>query len=86
MRWDILVRNKKPVFQRIEMRRGPEKDARLFELVRSAEHGVTAGVFFPNDGSMWCSGCPYTSACARWHDNSDGLRRDTEARANRRSS
>ncbi|MCZ6689319.1 MAG: PD-(D/E)XK nuclease family protein [Planctomycetota bacterium] len=78
LRLDVLVRNKKPVFQRLEVSQDSEGDARLFELVRAAGRGVEAGVFWPNDGSIWCGGCPFTQACARWHDNPDALRSHSE--------
>ena len=70
--------NKKPVFQRLEVRQSSEGDARLFELVRAAERGVEAGVYWPNDGSIWCGGCPFTQACARWHENPDAFRSHSE--------
>jgi CRISPR/Cas system-associated exonuclease Cas4 (RecB family) len=84
LRLDVLVRNKKPVFQRLEVSIGPEGDARLFELVRAAERGVQAGVFFPNEGSLWCSGCPYGNACSRWHDDPASFRRSSDDRRSRR--
>ena len=58
-----------PGVQKIDFVRGPEGDARLFELVRAAERGVAAGVFHPNDGSMWCGGCAFRDACSRWEEN-----------------
>ncbi len=73
MRWEVLVKTKKPGIQKIEFVRGREGDARLFELVRAAERGVAAGVFHPNDGSMWCGGCAYRDACARWEDNPNAI-------------
>ena len=74
MRWDVLVKTKKPSMQRIEFVKGPEGDARLFELIRAAERGVRAGVFHPNDGSMWCSGCPFSKACTTWQENPNAFR------------
>ena len=77
MRWEVLVKTKKPGIQKIDFVRGPEGDARLFELVKAAERGVAAGVFHPNDGSMWCSGCPYTSACSRWEEDPNAISVDS---------
>ena len=77
MRWEVLVKTKKPGVQKIEFVRGPEGDARLFELVRAAERGVASGVFHPNDGSMWCSGCAFRDACALWQDNPEAIRSDS---------
>ncbi|MCZ6689749.1 MAG: PD-(D/E)XK nuclease family protein [Planctomycetota bacterium] len=73
MQWQILVKTKRPGIQKIEFVRDSDGDARLFELVRAAERGVAAGVFHPNDGSMWCSGCPFTSACSRWEENPNAI-------------
>ncbi len=85
LRLDVLVRNKKPVFQRLEVSQSSEGDARLFELVRAAERGVEAGVFWPNDGSMYCSGCPFSQACAKWHENPDAFRHASAGNDSRRA-
>ncbi|MCZ6691408.1 MAG: PD-(D/E)XK nuclease family protein [Planctomycetota bacterium] len=73
MRWEVLVKTKRPGIQKIEFVRGSDGDARLFELVRAAERGVAADVFHPNDGSMWCSGCSFASACSRWEENPNAI-------------
>lgn len=77
MRWDVLVKTKKPSVQQIEFVKGSEEDLRVFKLVKAAEKGVQAGVFFPNDGSMWCSGCAYAQACLQWQDNPDVFHSDS---------
>ncbi len=86
MRWDVLVKTKKPSVQKIEFVKGPEEDLRVFELVRAAERGVAAGVFHPNDGSMWCNGCPYSKACALWQENPRAIPSESEKQAVRRAS
>ncbi len=86
MRWEILVKTKKPGVQKIDFVRGPEGDARLFELVRAAERGVASGVFHPNDGSMWCGGCAYSDACFRWEDNPNAISAESARALTRTSS
>ena len=86
MRWDVLVKTKKPYLQKIEFVKGPEEDLRVFELVKAAEKGVAAGVFHPNDGSMWCNGCAYSNACALWQDNPNAFPPDAANDDTRRSS
>ncbi len=86
MRWDIFIKTKRPSVQQIEFVKGPEEDLRVFELVRAAERGVATGVFHPNDGSMWCTSCPYRSACAIWHKNPDAIPSETARQLARRAS
>ena len=86
LRWEVLIRTKKPGVQKLEAIKGPEDDARLFELIQAVEKGVAAGVFFPNEGSMWCGGCPHSDACSRWAENPEVLRTSSADAYSRRAS
>ena len=86
LRWDVLVRNKKPIVQHIEMARGPLDDVRLFELVKAAERGVKAGAFWPNDSSWLCGTCEFRDACSKWQDSPKIALPDSVSRTVRRTS
>ena len=85
LEWRILVKNKTPILQRIQVSQGSEGDARLFELVRTIQRAVESGIFWPVDNPMVCGGCPYTRACAKWQDDPSTLRPDSASQLARRS-
>lgn len=65
-RFAVVLKHRKPTFERIEVVRHQAAFDRLIALVRMAEKGIDAGVFVPNDGCWACNGCGYRSACAKW--------------------
>ena len=65
-RWDVLVKNKTPVLVQYPAERTEEDFHRLIELVKLMRRMIQAELFIPNDGSHFCPGCGYQSACHRW--------------------
>lgn len=66
-RFDVIVKNKTPVFEQHVTERGPDQFHRMVELVKLAESMIAAGHFLPNEQSFYCDGCPYQAACKAWH-------------------
>jgi CRISPR/Cas system-associated exonuclease Cas4 (RecB family) len=62
----VLVKTKTPKLQRITTHRDDADFARLGDLARTVERGITAGVFYPVENPMNCSGCPYFRPCREW--------------------
>lgn len=68
-RFDVLVKTRKPQFQRLTTARGPQDFARFLSLVKVAERMVEADAYAPADG--WCCpGCGYRTACRAWSADS----------------
>ncbi len=66
-RYDIVVKNKTPVFEQHVTNRSPNAFHRMVEKVRLAESMIASEHFIPNDESMFCKSCPFQSACKTWH-------------------
>ena len=67
MRFDVVVKNKKPVVEQHVTRREPDQFHRRVELVKRVESMIAAEHFLPNEQGFWCAGCPYREACRAWH-------------------
>jgi len=70
MRFDIVVKNKTPVFEQHLTVRTQDQFHRMVELVRTADAMIAAGHFLPSEQSFSCSGCQYGEACRAWHRES----------------
>lgn len=66
-RYDIVVKNKKPVFEQHTTTRCPDDFHRLASLARLAESMIAAEHFAPSEQSFYCAGCAYQGTCASWH-------------------
>ncbi len=66
-RFDVLVKNKTPVFQQLETRREGDDVYRFVELVKRAERIVEHGLYYPNESGFACKGCQFRTACRNWH-------------------
>ena len=66
-RYDIVVKNKKPVFEQHTTTRCLDDFHRLASLARLAESMIAAEHFAPNEQGFYCAGCAYQGACASWH-------------------
>jgi hypothetical protein len=67
VRFDIAVKNKKPVFELHTTNRGPDNWALLGALVAAkAETIVKHELFYPSHDSFACGGCPFRGACDEW--------------------
>jgi len=65
-RFDVLVKNKTPVFESHLTTRIDEDFARLSATVAQAEALRDSGIRFPSDGSFYCPGCAFKGQCRAW--------------------
>lgn len=66
-RFQVVVKQVKPVCEMHITTRKPEDFARLVWLVERIELAVNAELFFPSEQSFYCAGCGFKSACKQWH-------------------
>ena len=66
-RFDVVVKNKTPVFEQHVTTRAPDQFLRLVELAKMAESMIAAEHFCPSEQSFYCGGCPHQDACKSWH-------------------
>jgi CRISPR/Cas system-associated exonuclease Cas4 (RecB family) len=66
-RYDIVVKNKVPVFEQHVTKRNRDQFNRMVELVKLAESMIAAEHFVPQQESMYCKNCPFQTSCKSWH-------------------
>lgn len=66
-RYDILVKNKTPVFEQHVTKRSQDSFHRMIEKVKLAESMIASEHFIPNEEGMFCKSCPFQGACKNWH-------------------
>jgi len=66
-RYDIVVKNKTPVFEQHTTKRNRDQFNRMVELVKLAESMIAAEHFVPNQEGMFCKNCPFQTSCKSWH-------------------
>jgi len=66
-RYDIVVKNKTPVFEQHRTTRGPDAFQRVLEKIKLAERMIASEHFYPNEEGMFCKSCPFSGACQNWH-------------------
>jgi CRISPR/Cas system-associated exonuclease Cas4 (RecB family) len=62
----VLTKTKTPRAQLVTTERTASHAGRLGDLVESVDRAVTAGVFYPIESPLNCSGCPFRSECRAW--------------------
>lgn len=62
----VLTKTKTTKAQLLTTTRSLDDLGRLGDLVQTIEQAVTAGVFYPIESPMNCSGCPYRAECLEW--------------------
>jgi hypothetical protein len=72
-RYDIVVKNKTPVFEQHRTQRNADSFHRMVEKVKLAESMIASEHFAPNDEGMYCKSCPFQSACTKWHKDRSRL-------------
>lgn len=72
-RYEILVKNRVPVFEQHVTKRGTDAFHRMIEKVKTVESMVAAEHFVPADEGMFCKSCPFQGACKTWHQNRNKL-------------
>ena len=68
-RFDVLVKNKTPVFEQRVTRRTMDDMFRLMALVERADAIVEHELYYPSDQSFYCKDCPFQEPCRAWHRN-----------------
>ena len=68
-RFQVAVKNKKPVIEHHLTQRNQDQFQRMIELVKAVDTMIAAEHFLPNEGSFYCGGCPHHAACKAWHRN-----------------
>ena len=68
-RYEVLVKNKVPVFEQHTTKRNQDQMNRMVEKVKLAESMIASEHFVPNDEGMFCKSCPFQTACKTWHRN-----------------
>jgi Holliday junction resolvase-like predicted endonuclease len=66
-RFDVVVKNKTPVFEQHVTQRSSNDFLRLVELAKLAESMIAAEHFAPSEQGFYCAGCPHQAACKAWH-------------------
>lgn len=66
-RFDVLVKNKTPVYERYYTARTADDFSRLAVLTAKIEGMVRAEHFLPSEQGFYCAGCPYAHECRSWH-------------------
>jgi len=66
-RFDVVVKNKTPVFEQHATTRNQDDFQRLVRLIALMESMVKAEHFCPNEQGFYCGGCGYQDACKAWH-------------------
>ncbi|MBP5638290.1 MAG: PD-(D/E)XK nuclease family protein [Victivallales bacterium] len=69
-RFDVVTKTKEPAVKHFFTSRDEGHYRRLEKLFVTADKGIQAGVFLPNESSFACSDCPYADRCSGWHCNS----------------
>jgi CRISPR/Cas system-associated exonuclease Cas4 (RecB family) len=62
----VLVKTKVPKVQKIEATRSLSDYQRLGDVIGVVERGIEAGVFYPVESPINCSGCPFYRPCREW--------------------
>jgi putative RecB family exonuclease len=84
VRYTILVKTKTPQIQHLETVRNDTDVARLGDVVEVVDRAIQAGVFFPIESQINCSGCPFFKPCRQWQGcpkqktDSIGIREEVE--------
>ena len=66
-RFDVVTKAKTPTVKHLYTSRDDDHYQRLEKLFLTADKGIQAGIFLPNEGSFACADCPFADRCAGWH-------------------
>ena len=66
-RFDVVTKAKTPSVRHFFTSRDDNHYQRLEKLFLTADRGIQAGVFLPNESSFACSDCPFADRCSGWH-------------------
>jgi CRISPR/Cas system-associated exonuclease Cas4 (RecB family) len=65
-RWDVLLKTKTAAFVQYPAERSQEDFHRLVDLIKAAQTLIDSGNLIPNEGSYFCAGCGFQTACRDW--------------------
>ena len=66
-RFDVVTKTKTPAVKHLYTSRDDDSYRRLEKLFLTADRGIQAGVFLPNESSYACVDCPFAGRCSEWH-------------------
>ena len=62
----VLIKTKTPRVQHVAVERTPTDFGRLGGLVKTVDRAVEAGIFYPIESPLNCSGCSFYPSCREW--------------------
>jgi len=65
LRFDVMVRNKKPKIQQLETQRTEEDINRFLKVLAYVSKAIHSNIFYPNE-NYFCGVCGYKELCKRW--------------------
>jgi len=71
LRFDCLIKTKKPKFEQYYSIRSKEDDIRTIRIIQQVWDGISKGVFIPNTSSWKCNYCFYKDACDEWFQKTE---------------
>ena len=77
-RFDVVTKTKTPAVKHLHTSRNDDHYRRLEKLFLTADKGIQAGIFLPNEGSFACADCPFADRCSGWHCNPIETRTETK--------
>jgi CRISPR/Cas system-associated exonuclease Cas4 (RecB family) len=66
VRFAVLVKNKKPVYETHSTFRDEQSFKRYIKLLQAIQHATAESIWYPNDQSFFCGSCAYKNACKQW--------------------
>jgi CRISPR/Cas system-associated exonuclease Cas4 (RecB family) len=64
--YTVLIKTKTPRVQRLTTVRTDDDFGRLGDIIERVEQAVQAGIFYPIESPLNCSGCPFRQPCRDW--------------------
>jgi len=66
LKLDCLIKTKTPRFEAYYTTRSEKDERRAIRKILAVAHGITKGIFIPNDTSWKCKDCTYKTHCNDW--------------------
>ena len=66
-RFDVMVKNKTPVFEQHVTTRTEEHVERMARLAEKAERIIEHEIYYPAEQNNYCSSCAFHEPCRAWH-------------------
>jgi putative RecB family exonuclease len=72
LKFDCLIKTKKPKFESYWTTRSEIDEIKLVKKIHQVWDGISKGVFIPNDTNWKHKNCPYRKVCDEWFLNDGG--------------